>query len=79
MIYEASVLSDKGYKQYLGLTEGPFKAKYTHHKASLAHESKSTTTALSKYVWEFKERVFPMKSMESGREMPAIQMRNKEM
>ncbi len=56
VIYEASVSSEEGCKQYLGLTEGPFKTRFNQHKASFAHASKASDTALSKYVWDLKQR-----------------------
>ena len=53
VIYEAKVAgpSDKT-KKYIGLTEGPFKTRYTGHKQSFNHESKKLSTTLSKYVWD---------------------------
>ena len=53
VIYEAKVAgpSDET-KNYIGLTECPFKTRYTGHKQSFNHESKKLSTTLSKYVWD---------------------------
>ena len=36
-------------KKYIGLTEGPFKTRFTGHKQSFTHKSEGKATALSKY------------------------------
>ena len=59
LIYEASVSSVEGCKKYLGSTETSFKARYTQHKASLVNANKSSATALSKYIWDLKDRQVP--------------------
>ena len=42
----------KRTKKYIGLTEGPFKTRYTGHKQSFTNKNKEKATALSKYVWD---------------------------
>ena len=57
VIYKATVTSSQGRKEYVGLTEMSFKARYSSHKHDLKHEDKGTTkgTSLSKYVWSLKK------------------------
>ena len=59
LVYEATITSNEGSKVYLGSTEASFKTRFTQHKASLVHESKSSSTALSKHVWDLKTRGIP--------------------
>ena len=59
VIYKASVSSSDGEKQYLGLTEGPFKTRFNLHKTTFNHSDKAASTTLSKYIWELKEKSTP--------------------
>ena len=53
VIYQANIVGPQNeQKKYIGLTEGPFKTRFTGHKQSFTHESKKSATALSKYVWD---------------------------
>ena len=53
VIYQANIVGPQNeQKKYIGLTEGPFKTRFTGHKQSFTQSSKKTATTLSKYVWE---------------------------
>ena len=61
VIYKASVTSTEGVKEYVGLAETTFKARFTNHKSDLTHKEKGTTkgTTLSKHVWSLKSAATP--------------------
>ena len=40
---------------YIGLTEHPFKQRYSNHMQSIRHEKYGNSTELSKYVWQLKK------------------------
>ena len=42
-------------KNYIRLTEGTFKQRYTQHKSTFAHRKLSNSTELSKYIWQLKD------------------------
>ena len=42
-------------KVYIGLTEHPFKQRYSNHMQSIRHEKYGNSTKLSKYVWQLKK------------------------
>ena len=56
VIYRATVTSNGDTKEYVGLAETTFKARFTNHKSDLTHKDKGTTkgTTLSKHVWSLK-------------------------
>ena len=60
LIYNAQVTSttsnQTATKNYIGLTEGTFKQRYTQHKSTFTHRKLSNSTELSKYIWQLKER-----------------------
>ena len=41
-------------KQYIGMTENDFKARYNVHKQSFNNPKHENSTSLSKYIWELK-------------------------
>jgi hypothetical protein len=47
----ASVEKEKAMK-YIGLTEGPFKKRYTSHKSDMTTKNAGSGTTLSQHVWE---------------------------
>ena len=57
--------SVNGYpnKVYLRTAEGDFKERFYNHRTSFNNEGHSTDTALSKYVWEMKEKFKLMPSL----------------
>ena len=55
VIYEATVSTNQGNKNYIGLCETEFKVRYSNHKSAFKHERKRNSTSLSKYVWELKD------------------------
>ena len=56
VIYNANVTteSDTTGKNYIELTEGTFKQRYTQHKLSFRNRNYSSSTELSKYIWSLK-------------------------
>ena len=44
-------------RDYIGLTEGTFKKRFTQHKSSFNNIDYSNKTSLSKYVWSLKNEV----------------------
>jgi hypothetical protein len=58
IIYKATVVRpDKtDTESYIGLTDDPFKTRYANHTASFKHTSKRSSTALSNYIWQLKDK-----------------------
>ena len=56
VVYKAIVSTGDCQKEYIGLTELPFKQRYYNHMTTLKHEHFENTTELSKYVWQLKRR-----------------------
>ena len=58
IIYNAQVTSTSpnSEKHYIGLTENTFKQRYTQHKSTLTHKKHQTSTELSKYIWQLKDK-----------------------
>ena len=56
-VYNANVIteSDTTGKNYIGLTEGTFKQRYTQHKLSFRNRNYSNSTELSKHIWTLKD------------------------
>ena len=55
MVYEAIVKDDTGgINNYIGLTEGTLKNRYTAHKSSFNLPQKATSTTLSGHIWKLK-------------------------
>ena len=57
VVYNANVTteSDTIGKNYIGLTEGTFKQRYTQHKLSFQNRNYSNSTELSKHIWILKD------------------------
>ena len=50
-------IKNRPEKVYLGLTEGPRKQINYRHKFSLSNKKYAHSTALSKYVWDCKDKI----------------------
>ena len=58
VIYQATArIKNKPEKVYLGLTEGPWKQRNHGHKFSFSNQKYAHSTALSKYVWDCKDKI----------------------
>ena len=58
VIYQATAkIKSKPEKVYLGLTEGPWKQRNNGHKFSFSNKKYAHSTALSKYVWDCKDKI----------------------
>ena len=58
VIYQATAkIKNKLEKVYLGLTEEPWKQRNSGHKFSFNNKKYTHSTALSKYVWDCKDKV----------------------
>ena len=55
VIYNARVTIGDTTKNYIGLTEGTFKQRFTQHKHSFHHRSYMNSTELSKYIWHLRD------------------------
>ena len=55
-VYEASVSTEQEIKTYIGITESEFKFRFNNQKTSFKHKKHATNTALSKYIWDLKEK-----------------------
>ena len=57
IVYNAKVTTteDPMGKNYIGLTEGPFKQRYTQHALSFRNRHYANRTKLSKFIWRLKD------------------------
>ena len=55
IVYKATVNCNNEAKNYFGLCETEFKARYYNHVQSFRHRQKSNATKLSKYVWSCRD------------------------
>ena len=59
LIYKAQITcttaNQTTTKNYIGLTEGTFKQRYTQHKSTFTHRKLSNSTELSEYIWQLKD------------------------
>ena len=57
IVYNAKVTTteDPIGKNYIGLTEGPFKQRYTQHTLSFRNRHYANSTELSKFIWLLKD------------------------
>ena len=58
IVYKATVATEDGNQamHYFGLCQGTFKKRYSSHLCSFRHERYRSSTELSKYVWQLKEK-----------------------
>ena len=55
VIYKATATTPSTTpKTYIGVTEGPFKQRYSQHKLSFTHPKYKQSTTLSKFIWDSK-------------------------
>ena len=43
------------HPNYIGLTEGTFKQRFSQHKATFKHRKYTNSTELSKYIWKLRD------------------------
>ena len=55
VIYNAQVTTKYATKNYIGLTEGTFKQRFSQHKATFKHRKYTNGTELSKYIWKLRD------------------------
>ena len=57
VIYKANVTTDKDNtgKNYIGLTEGTFKQRYTQHNLTFRNRKYANRTELAKHIWKLKD------------------------
>ena len=55
IIYNAQVTTNNATKNYIGLTEGTFKQRFSQHKATFKHRKYTNSTELSKYIWKLRD------------------------
>ena len=59
IVYQAEVLMDDDQTistSCIGVTEYPFKTRYNAHKKAFINQNYQHSTALSKYIWELKQK-----------------------
>ncbi|KXJ26852.1 Nose resistant to fluoxetine protein 6 [Exaiptasia diaphana] len=56
VIYNAQVTTSNTTKNYIGLTEGTFKQRFSQHKSTFKHRKHINSTELSKYIWQLKDK-----------------------
>ena len=59
IIYQATVVTAQPNPQthtYIGLTSTTFKERFANHKKSMKHEKYQTSTSLSQFIWDLKEK-----------------------
>ena len=57
VVYEASVkIPNMETKTYIGMTKNKFKTRYGQHKSALRNRDSPQATALSRYVWEMRDK-----------------------
>ena len=57
VIYRAEVVSNNyGVETYTGLTKNTFKKRFYKHRESFNKRSPETSTTLSSYIWQLKDR-----------------------
>ena len=47
--------TNNAIKNYIGLTEGTFKQRFSQHKATFKHRKYTNSTELSKYIWKLRD------------------------
>ena len=58
IVYKATVQFEGFHKKsYVGSTGLPFKSRYNNHTRSFRYEGYGNDTALSRYVWEMKNKI----------------------
>ena len=57
IVYKATAINNATgtEKDYIGLTEHPFKLRHANHMTSFRYEKHASRTALSKHVWDMKQ------------------------
>ena len=55
VIYNAQVTTNNATKNYIGLTEGTFKQRFSQHKATFKHRKYTNSTELSKNIWKLRD------------------------
>ena len=56
LVYRATVTTEHSTETYVGLTANKFKDRYGIHKSDFTHRDRRTTTTLSDYIWELKDK-----------------------
>ena len=55
VIYNPQVTTNSDTKNYVRLTEGTFKQRFSQHKAIFKHRKYTNSTKLSKYIWKLSD------------------------
>ena len=56
IVYKATVTTEDGSKQYIGLASGTFKERFNNHTQSFKNNRYEKETELAKCVWDLKRR-----------------------
>ena len=56
VIYNAQVTTNNTTKNYIGLTEGTSKQRFSQHKSTFMHRKHINSTKLSIYIWQLGDK-----------------------
>ena len=56
VVYKATVTSEEGSHEYVGLAGGEFKTRHNNHNKSFRHGRYSNETEFSKHIWGLKAK-----------------------
>ena len=56
IVYKSSVKTASTTKEYIGISEPPFKQRYGNHNMSFRTEAHKNNSKLSQYIWELKNK-----------------------
>ena len=59
VVYSATITAENETSTYIGMTEGPFKTRYSNHKSSFRLPQYRNATKLSEAVWTLKDNATP--------------------
>ena len=59
LVYKAELEDEETPVNYIGMTEGDFKARYNNHKSSFKNENKKDETTLSQTIWKLNKNPKP--------------------
>ena len=59
IVYSATITAEDEISTYIGMTEGPFKTRYSNHKSSFRLPQYRNATKLSEAVWTLKDNATP--------------------
>ena len=59
IVYSTTITAENETSSYIGMTEGPFKIRYSNNKSSFRLPQYRNATKLSEAVWNIKDNATP--------------------